>query len=150
MSGDDLSRNSRGRPFPEGRFGNPSGRPKGARNRATRAAEELLDGDAAAITRKAIEMALGGDSAAIRLCLERILPARRERAIRVSIPKLSTPQEASEALATIIKNVAQGIITPGEGINLAKIIDDYVRSLEANELHQRLRRIEEWAVRFQG
>src|SRR5215831_6568815 len=46
--------NTRGRPFKPGN----AGRPKGARNRATVAAEALLDGQAEALTRKAIERAL--------------------------------------------------------------------------------------------
>ena len=49
-------------------------RPKGARNRATLAAETLLDGEAEALTRKAVELALAGDTTALRLCLERVLP----------------------------------------------------------------------------
>ena len=39
----------------------------GARNSATLAAEALLDGEAEALTRKAIELALGGDSFALRI-----------------------------------------------------------------------------------
>jgi hypothetical protein len=39
----------------------------GARNSATLAAEALLDGEAEALTRKAIELALGGDSLALRI-----------------------------------------------------------------------------------
>ena len=63
----------RGRPFPPGVSGNPAGRLPGTRNRATMAAEALLDGEAEALTRKAIEMAMAGDTTALRLCLERIL-----------------------------------------------------------------------------
>ena len=61
----------------KGQSGNPCGKPRGARHKATLAAEALLDGEAAALTRKAIERALEGDGVAVRLCLERILPARR-------------------------------------------------------------------------
>ena len=57
--------------FPKGKSGNPKGRPKGARNKATLAAEALLDGDAETITKKAIELAKAGDLTAIRLCLRR-------------------------------------------------------------------------------
>jgi len=66
---------TRGRPFQPGQSGNPDGRPKGARNAATVAAEVLLDGEAEAITRKCVELAKEGDTVALRLCLERILPA---------------------------------------------------------------------------
>ena len=72
---------------PDGRFqkGNP-GRPKGTRHKATLAAEALLDGEAEALTRKAKEAALGGDTTAMRLCLERILPARRSRTVQFATP----------------------------------------------------------------
>jgi hypothetical protein len=55
------------KPFRPGQSGNPDGRPKGSRNKATLAMEALLDGEAEAITRKAIEKALEGDMTAIRL-----------------------------------------------------------------------------------
>jgi Family of unknown function (DUF5681) len=58
----------------KGQSGNPRGKPRGARNRATLLAEALLDGEAEALTRKAIEKALEGDGMALRLCLERVLP----------------------------------------------------------------------------
>jgi hypothetical protein len=70
----DAARARRGRPFERGRSGNPSGRPKGHRNKATMAIEELLDGEAEGLARKVIDKALEGDMAALRLCLERLLP----------------------------------------------------------------------------
>lgn len=48
--------------------GNP-GRPKGARNKATTAALALLEGQAEALTQRAVEMALAGDTVALRLCM---------------------------------------------------------------------------------
>lgn len=60
--------------FRKGQSGNPSGRPRGARNKTTRAVEALLDGEAEALTRKAIERALEGDTTALCLCLDRLLP----------------------------------------------------------------------------
>src|SRR4051795_3579038 len=55
------------------RPGNP-GRPLGARNRATLAAMALLEGEAEALTRRCVELALAGDTTAMRLCLERLCP----------------------------------------------------------------------------
>ena len=62
--------------FTKGQSGNPAGKPKGARHRATLAAEALLDGEAEALTRKGIELALEGNIFALKICLDRILPAR--------------------------------------------------------------------------
>ena len=70
-------RRRRGRPFEQGRSGNPAGRRTGSRNKATLAAAALLQGEAEALTRKAVELALVGDPTALRLCLERILPAHK-------------------------------------------------------------------------
>ncbi|HYZ43542.1 MAG TPA: DUF5681 domain-containing protein, partial [Xanthobacteraceae bacterium] len=51
-------------PFEKGESGNPAGRPRGARNRATLLMQNLLADDAETIGRKAIEMAIAGDLAA--------------------------------------------------------------------------------------
>src|SRR5579863_7358049 len=61
-----------GRPFAKGQSGNAAGKAPGTKNRATLLAEQLLDGEASALARKAVEMALRGDAAALRLCLERV------------------------------------------------------------------------------
>jgi Family of unknown function (DUF5681) len=153
MSGDLMktaarqSGNPRGRPFAKGESGNPAGKPKGARHRVTLATEALLDGEAEALTRKAVELALAGDGAALRLCLERILPIRRERPVRFQLPP---SQSAADMIAEIIKGVAAGEITPGEAAELVKLVEALVRALEANEFEQRLQKIEEWKDRGGG
>src|SRR6266478_9460794 len=79
---DKTAGKQRGRPFLRGESGNPAGRPMGARHKATVAAEALLDGEAEALDGKAVEMALAGDGTTLRLCLDRIIPPRRERPVR--------------------------------------------------------------------
>jgi Family of unknown function (DUF5681) len=82
MSAEIAVAKQRGRPFVKGQSGNPAGKPKGARNRSTIAAELLLEGEARALTRKAIELGLAGDTTALRLCLERLVPPRKDRCYR--------------------------------------------------------------------
>ena len=82
------SGNPEGR-FRKGRSGNPKGRPAGARNKATQTAELLLDGEAEALTRRAVELALAGDGMALRLCLERIIPPRRGRPVQLGLAPLA-------------------------------------------------------------
>jgi hypothetical protein len=138
----DTPRNNaaktRGRPFAAG---NP-GRPKGARHKATLAAEAMLDGEAEGLTRKVLEMALAGDTVALRLCLERVLPPRRERPVRFRLPALQSPADASSAMAAIAAAVADASLTPGEAGELSKLIDAYVRAVEVTEFDQRLRALE--------
>ena len=81
----------RGRPFAKGRSGNPAGRPRGTRNRSTLAAQMLLQGEAEALTRKAVELALGGDPTALRLCLDRLIAPHRERLVPLALPPMRKP-----------------------------------------------------------
>jgi Family of unknown function (DUF5681) len=138
----NSARNQRGRPFVKGQSGCPAGKPKGARHRTTLAAEALLDGEAEALTRKVIELALSGDSTALRLCLDRILPPRRERPVSFIPPTLESAGDAVGAMAAIIAAVAAGEISPGEATELSKLVQGYVVALEASEFDQRLRAIE--------
>jgi len=114
----------------------------GARHKATIAAEALLDGEAEALTRKAVEMALAGDGTALRLCLDRIIPPRRERPVRFKMPALQSSADAVAAMAAIAAAVAQGHLTPGEAAELSNMVGNYVKSLEAAEFDERLRALE--------
>jgi len=83
---EQADRDAGGR-FRKGQSGNPAGRRRGVRNKATEAAERLLEGEAEALARKAIERALEGDPTALRLCLDRLIPPRRGRTVHLpSVP----------------------------------------------------------------
>src|SRR5215207_1297457 len=128
--------------FQPGQSGNPSGRPPGSRNKSKLALESLLDGEAENLTRKAVEMALAGDTTAMRLCLERIYPARKDTPVTFDMPTLETPGDAIRAMAAIMSAVADGDLTPGEANELAKLVDTFTRAIEAHELDERLTRLE--------
>ena|ERR1043166_773620 len=134
----------RGRPFAKGESGNPAGKPKGARHRTTLAVQAMLEGEIDAITRKAVEMALAGDLAAIKLCLDRIFPPPRERLIQFELPQLRSAADAASAMGAITEAVAAGEITVGEAVEVAKLIDIFVRTLEAENLERRLENIKSW------
>jgi hypothetical protein len=136
MSAANTAGNQRGRPLTKGRSGNPAGKPKGARDRATLAAEALLDGEAEALTRKAIELALEGDILALKICLDRILPPRRERAVALNLPTLRTPGDAGEVSAAILGAVTTGQLTLGEASELAKLVAVHVAALESSERYE--------------
>ena len=133
--------------FKPGRSGNPSGKPRGTRNKTTLAIEVLLDGEAQAITRKAIEMAKAGDGTAMRLVMERLIAPRRDRAVPFALTKVQSPTDALGAAASVLEAVADGKLTPSEAAELSKIIDSFVRVAEAADLAQRIKRLEELAER---
>ncbi len=128
--------------FQPGQSGNPEGRPRGARNKTTLAVEALLDGDAETITRKAIELAKAGDLTAIRLCLERLCPPRRDRPVMFDLPVLETAADALKASASIANAVAGGELTPAEAAELSKVVDSFTRAFEMHEFEHRLRELE--------
>jgi hypothetical protein len=132
----------RGRPFEKGQSGNPAGRPVGARNKTSLAVEALFDGEAEGLTRKAIDLANKGDLQALRLCLERILPPRKDRPVSFDLPEITSPHQAASAISAVLAAVAKGDITPGEAAEVSKIVDVYVRAVETTELADRLARLE--------
>jgi hypothetical protein len=114
----------------------------GARHKAKLAAEALLDGQAAALTQKAVEKALEGDTVALRLCLERILPARRDRPVRLALPTLTNAKDAAAAMAAITAAVADAEVTAGEAADLSALVAGFVKALETNALEARIAALE--------
>jgi hypothetical protein len=122
--------------------GNP-GKPKGTRHKATQAALALLDGEAEALTRQAVTMALGGDTTALRLCLERIAPPRRDAPVTFDLPPMETARDAAKAAGAVLGAVADGDLTPTEGAHIMALVEGFRRTLETSDLEARLRYMEE-------
>ena len=129
--------------FQKGKSGNPSGRPLGSRNKTTLAVDALLDGEAEALTRKAIEKAKEGEMTALRLCLDRIAPVRKDRPVTFSFPPVTGATDAANASAALLAAVSGGEITPSEAVEIGRLLETYVKTLEIAELEQRLNRLEE-------
>lgn len=129
--------------FKPGRSGNPSGRPKGSRNAATLAMEALLDGQAGALTQKAIELALGGDIQALKLCMDRILPPRKDRPITFNLPTIKTAQDAVMVASAVLEAAAAADITPADACEISKLLDTWIKVFETSELAERLERLEQ-------
>lgn len=141
MAGADNRKNGRNT---DGTFtkGN-SGKPRGARHKATQAALALIDGEGEALTRKAIEMALAGDSVALRLCLERLAPPRKDAPVRFDLPTMEGAESAASAMGAILASVSIGDLTPSEAGALAGIVEGYRKTLELTELEARIKALEE-------
>ncbi|GJD97355.1 DUF5681 domain-containing protein [Methylobacterium iners] len=133
--------------FQPGQSGNPAGRPKGARNRATMALEKILEGDAESILRKAITLAQDGDPTAMRLCLDRLMPSRKDRPVTFDLPEIQTTDDLPKATNALLQAVASGDLTPSEASDIGKAVDAHVRAIEAADLHQRLLKLEEQTAR---
>lgn len=150
MRGDDLlpeqqeqqKRRVPGRPFPKGRSGNPAGRPPGIRNRPAQVGHALLSRHLKDLAEKAVEKALAGDPAALRLCLERLIPRARERAVRLPLPPVQGAADIAPMMAAITATLARGEITPSEAGELGRLAEAFVRALDTCEFERRLRALE--------
>jgi hypothetical protein len=128
--------------FKKGISGNPAGKPKGSRHKTTLAIENLLEGQAEALTRKAVELALKGDVTALRLCLDRIAPARKDAPVMIDLPRIDTAEDTLKAGSAIVLAVAGGEISPDEGAKLMALIEAQRRQIETSDLEQRLDELE--------
>jgi len=77
MSEEDRLRGVKPYQFKPGQSGNPLGRPKGSKNKMKLLAEQLIGNNAKLIVKKVISMALNGNEACLKMCMDRILPAQR-------------------------------------------------------------------------
>jgi hypothetical protein len=136
-------RDQRGK-FTKGHSGNPKGRAPGTRNKATQAALALLDGETEALTRKVIELALDGDTTALRLCLERITPPVKEQRLDgLELPEINCPQDVLKAVSEVSQRLAEGSILPSQAAALCQVFEHYRRHFETSELEERISRLEE-------
>ena len=127
----------------KGQSGNPKGCPTWSRHKATVAAQALLDGESATLTRKCVELALDGDMTALRLCLERIVPPRKDSPVKVVLPPMESAADIPTAMASILAAVAAGELTPSEAAALAGLVETHRRALETSELERRIVALEQ-------
>lgn len=132
------ARKTRGRPFQPG---NP-GKPKGARNRAIAALEALMGNSAEGVAMAVIKAAEGGDTAAARLVLERVMPARKDTPVTISLPSIDSATGLVDAGKAILAAVATGEITPNEAEALMSLIERQRRIVETADLEVRLAALE--------
>lgn len=114
--------------FKKGRSGNPYGRPPGSPNKRPQLAK-LLEPHADALIKKAVEMALNGDSNALRLCIERLIPKAQPDSLSIIVPDITQIEASNTALLAheIIKSLAGDTIT----IEHAKLLFTLSRQLES-------------------
>jgi hypothetical protein len=131
-----------GRPFEKGRSGNPAGRPRGSRNRATRAMQLALEAEAQALRRKAVELALDGNTTALRLCLDRLLAPRRDRPAPPKLPPVEDAGGLAGAMAAITAAAGNGEISSTEAGRWARLVAIFLNALDSYDFEQRLDALE--------
>lgn len=109
----NSDRDSLGRFAPGNKVSN-----RGCRHKATKMLQAMFDGEAGEVGRKALELAKEGDTTALRLVIDRIVPPRKSAPIEIELPPIETIHDAQRALAMIIAAEAAGEITGDEATSL--------------------------------
>lgn len=127
------------------------GRPVGSKNSATVAAENLIQGESEALSRKLIELALGGNVACLKTAIERIVPVCKSRPISLpDMPKIDSVADASELTAYVIDAIAEGKVSPVEGEIISRACERHLKALEVRDLEARLSALEGKLAANQG
>ena len=98
----------------------------------------IFEGEADALVRRAVDQGLNGDLRAIRLILDRLEPAPKDRAVDFEMPPVNNAQDSIVAYGAISSAVARGELTPLEAKSLSTFLDRHVRAIELADLEARL------------
>jgi hypothetical protein len=118
------------------------GRPQGSRNKSTIALQEILDGHGESITKKCALLALQGDPTALRLCMDRLIPPRKEHPVKLKLARVTTARETSEAVSDVLQAVAEGQLLPSEGASITSILEVKRQAIETHEHDRRIEVLE--------
>jgi hypothetical protein len=125
--------------FKQGKSGNPNGRPTGSKDKRTEL-RGLLRPHAKDLVNKAVEKALEGDTTALRLCLDRLIPPYRARNINVVLEDIEgTLTEKGEK---IICAMGQGKLSPSDASSMLSALASHARIVEVDGLDERVSNLE--------
>lgn len=123
--------------FKPGQSGNPSGRPATASNALRKRAAEV----APEIIELLLEAARGGDVAASRALLDKVLPNIKPTAAPVSV-ELAPESGLAGTAWSLVSAAAAGAIPPDVAAQLVQAVGTLARVVEVADLEDRLKALE--------
>jgi hypothetical protein len=127
--------------FKKGKSGNPSGRPKGVADKRT-ALRALLVPHAEKLVDMAVSLALAGDTAALRICIDRLIPPIKAKDAAVALPRGLMGGLADQG-QEVLSELAAGRLTPDEASTVMQTVAAQARIVEVDELVKRVKALEE-------
>src|SRR5713101_4113478 len=132
----------RGRPFqPGNKYGR--GRPPGSRTKSRMCAKTRWTAMPRTSRRNACIWLSRATPRPCGSAWERLIPARRQRALHFNLPPVKTIADVAAASESVVRGVARGQLTPAEGQAFSVILDGRRRMIETEELDQRIRALED-------
>jgi hypothetical protein len=108
-------------------------------------AEAILEKDREEIINAVVKAAKAGDSTAMWLCIERLVPLRKGRPVVFDLPPVKTAADIAGAVGELARVMAAGELTTDEASAAASVLEMHRRAIETTEIEQRLQRLEEAA-----
>jgi len=110
----------------------------------TIAAENILESEAGTIARKAVDMALNGNTAMVKLIMERVMPVKRSAPIKLpDMPSVNSVADAAKLTHFVLDAVATGKLSPVDAEVVSRSCERHLRALQVSDLEQRLSDLEE-------
>jgi hypothetical protein len=114
------------------------GRPQGSRNKATLVLQEMLESHGGSITKKCALLAMQGDPTAMRLCMERLIPPKKDHAVTFKLQPTTSAAEVAAAMDAIIRDIAGGQLTPAEGQLIMASLEGRLRIIQSVDHEARM------------
>ncbi len=83
-----------------------------------------------------------GDHTCLRICLERLVPAKKDSPLNFNFPQISSLADIPKILGVATAKLGQGEITPSETKMLMDLAETSLKSLEMADFEQRLYALE--------
>jgi hypothetical protein len=124
--------------FTKGVSGNPTGRPRGIKDKRHRYSESI-DSMIPQVLESVYQKALAGDMTAARMLLDRTLPNKRPEQERVEIEH--SGNIASDA-KNVLRSVFDGEVSPELGASLLSSMTSVLKAIEVENLAKRIEALE--------
>jgi hypothetical protein len=134
------ARDERGRWLPGGESPNPSGRPKGL-GWTQQMRQRLRDESALGVLSAMHRAALGGDTQAAKLLLERVLPPMRSGDDEVHVP--NAHGSIADKARAVAAQIVDGTLAPAVGADILAALQQAQAVVDAAELAQRVADLEQ-------
>jgi len=105
--------------------------------------EVMLEGEAEALTRIAIDKAKAGDMMALRICFDRLYPPQKSRSIQIDLPPIEQTDDVLHGYNAVLKAISEGSITPDEASTIANVLEAKRKAIETSDIEGRITALEQ-------